>query len=92
MVWHPAAGLGAVGRLARVALGVHYLSDIVAGSVLGLLAGLVMLAVSPLVDPNLPFDLLNIKQVPVNADTCFKFNGQRLLVGVTTTDSRTLRV
>jgi undecaprenyl-diphosphatase len=33
--------------LARVAMGVHYLSDVVAGAVLGIIAGLIWLQVSP---------------------------------------------
>lgn len=41
--------------LARVALGVHYLSDILAGIVLGVAAGLVMLAASPLLVQHFPF-------------------------------------
>jgi len=41
LVWAPLVAL------ARVALGVHYLSDIVVGMLLGLLAGLVMLGISP---------------------------------------------
>jgi undecaprenyl-diphosphatase len=41
LVWAPLVAL------ARVALGVHYLSDIVVGLILGLLAGLGMLALCP---------------------------------------------
>lgn len=41
IIWAPLVAL------ARVALGVHYLSDILAGLLLGLVAGLVMLAAAP---------------------------------------------
>ena len=41
LIWAPLVAL------ARVALGVHYLSDIVAGLILGLLAGLGMIALCP---------------------------------------------
>jgi membrane-associated phospholipid phosphatase len=41
LIWAPLVAL------ARVALGVHYLSDIVAGLILGVLAGLGMLALCP---------------------------------------------
>jgi undecaprenyl-diphosphatase len=41
LVWAPLVAL------ARVALGVHYLSDILVGLLLGLLAGLLMLVISP---------------------------------------------
>lgn len=48
IVWAPLVSL------ARVALGVHYLSDILAGLVIGIAAGLVMLAVSPLLIQTFP--------------------------------------
>ncbi len=48
VIWAPLVSL------ARVALGVHYLSDILAGLVMGIAAGLVMLAVSPLLTQTFP--------------------------------------
>jgi undecaprenyl-diphosphatase len=48
LVWAPLVAL------ARVALGVHYLSDILAGLLLGLLAGLGMLAICPWLIQNFP--------------------------------------
>ncbi len=41
ILWAPAVSL------ARVMMGVHYLSDVLAGAVFGILAGLVMLAIQP---------------------------------------------
>lgn len=41
--------------VSRVLTGVHYLSDILGGMVLGLLMGMVMIALSPLVQQALPF-------------------------------------
>jgi membrane-associated phospholipid phosphatase len=41
-----------------VALGVHYLSDIVAGILLGALAGLAMLGISPWLIQTFPFPFL----------------------------------
>ena len=41
--------------LARVATGVHYLSDILAGLLLGLLAGFIMLLITPLLISTFPF-------------------------------------
>jgi undecaprenyl-diphosphatase len=41
--------------LARVALGVHYLSDILVGIALGVAAGVVMLAISPWLIQNIPY-------------------------------------
>jgi membrane-associated phospholipid phosphatase len=49
IVWAPLVSL------ARVMTGLHYLSDILAGMFLGLLAGLVMLAVHPLLVAFVPF-------------------------------------
>ena len=49
LVWAPLVAL------ARVALGVHYLSDIMAGMLLGLLAGLAMLGISPWLIQTFPF-------------------------------------
>lgn len=48
-VWAPLVSL------ARVALGVHYLSDILAGMILGVVVGLTILAVSPWIIQVLPF-------------------------------------
>jgi undecaprenyl-diphosphatase len=48
-VWAPLVAL------ARVATGVHYLSDVVAGAVIGLLMSLVMLAVAPALVQSVPF-------------------------------------
>ena len=52
LVWAPLVAL------ARVALGVHYLSDIVVGMLLGLLAGLVMLGISPWLIQTFPFPFI----------------------------------
>jgi membrane-associated phospholipid phosphatase len=49
LVWAP------IMSLARVMTGVHYLSDVVAGMVLGLLAGVVMLQINPLLMAWFPF-------------------------------------
>lgn len=49
IIWAPMVSL------ARVALGVHYLSDILAGIILGVIAGLVMLAAYPLLLLRFPF-------------------------------------
>ncbi|MBN2257186.1 MAG: phosphatase PAP2 family protein [Anaerolineaceae bacterium] len=48
IIWAPLVAL------ARVALGVHYLSDILAGMLLGLVAGLIMLAASPQLIQTIP--------------------------------------
>jgi undecaprenyl-diphosphatase len=53
LIWAPLVAL------ARVALGVHYLSDIVAGLLLGALAGLAMLGISPWLIQSFPFPFLN---------------------------------
>ncbi len=45
--------------LARVTTGVHYLSDIIAGIVVGLLAGGFMLLISPLLLAWFPFIFVN---------------------------------
>ncbi len=49
LVWAPLVSL------ARVATGVHYLSDILAGVVIGLLMGLAMLALEPFLVQNFSF-------------------------------------
>ena len=49
LVWAPLVSV------ARVLTGVHYLSDILAGILLGILAGLFMLAIAPLLVQFLPF-------------------------------------
>lgn len=49
IVWAPLVSL------ARVMTGLHYLSDVLAGMLLGLLVGLAMLAVQPLLVSYLPF-------------------------------------
>ena len=41
--------------LARVAMGLHYLSDVVAGLILGLVVGLFFLAAQPLLIARFPF-------------------------------------
>ncbi len=48
-VWMPLVSL------ARVVMGVHYLSDILAGLVLGVIAGLAMLSIQPLLVTIFPF-------------------------------------
>ena len=49
LVWVPLVSL------ARVAMGLHYLSDILAGLVLGVMIGLVILQISPLLIAFFPF-------------------------------------
>ncbi len=49
LVWAPLVSL------ARVAMGVHYLSDVLAGMVLGVVVGLVILQVAPLLMAFFPF-------------------------------------
>lgn len=49
LVWVPLVSL------ARVAMGVHYLSDVMAGMVLGIVIGLLILQVSPLLIAFFPF-------------------------------------
>jgi undecaprenyl-diphosphatase len=49
LIWAPLVSL------ARVLTGVHYLSDIIAGILLGLLAGLIGLAISPFIISLFPF-------------------------------------
>jgi undecaprenyl-diphosphatase len=53
VVWSPLVSL------ARVFMGVHYLSDILAGAGLGILVGLVMLKMPPLLMALFPFVFLN---------------------------------
>ena len=48
-IWMPLVSMS------RVVMGVHYLSDILAGVVLGIIAGLVMLAVQPVLMLIFPF-------------------------------------
>lgn len=49
LVWAPLVSL------ARIFTGVHYLSDVLAGALIGLLMGLAMLALQPLLLRSLPF-------------------------------------
>jgi undecaprenyl-diphosphatase len=49
ILWFPLVSL------ARVLMGVHYLSDVIAGAALGLLAGFIMLEISPLLISLFPF-------------------------------------
>ncbi len=49
LVWAPLV------CLARVSMGVHYMSDVVAGMLLGILAGLAMLALAPFLISLFPF-------------------------------------
>jgi undecaprenyl-diphosphatase len=49
VVWAPLVSL------ARVSMGVHYLSDILAGAVLGVAVGFLVLAVQPIIIGLLPF-------------------------------------
>jgi undecaprenyl-diphosphatase len=49
LVWAPLV------CLARVSMGVHYLSDVLAGMLLGILAGLAMLALAPFLAAWFPF-------------------------------------
>jgi membrane-associated phospholipid phosphatase len=49
LVWAPMVSL------ARIAMGLHYLSDVVAGLILGVMAGLVILQISPLLMAFFPF-------------------------------------
>lgn len=49
LLWAPLVSL------ARVGTGVHYLSDIIAGLILGIFAGLAMIAISPWVIQTFPF-------------------------------------
>ena len=49
LVWAPLVSL------ARIAMGLHYLSDVLAGLILGVMAGLVMLQISPLLMAIFPF-------------------------------------
>jgi membrane-associated phospholipid phosphatase len=49
LVWAPMVSL------ARIAMGLHYLSDVVAGLILGVMAGLVILQISPLLIAFFPF-------------------------------------
>jgi undecaprenyl-diphosphatase len=52
LIWAPLVAL------ARVSLGVHYLSDIVAGMLLGVIAGLAMLGISPWLIQTFPFPFI----------------------------------
>ena len=49
LIWAP------IVSLARVLMGVHYLSDVIAGLLIGTVAGLVFLSLHPLVTSLLPF-------------------------------------
>jgi undecaprenyl-diphosphatase len=49
LIWVPLVSL------ARIAMGLHYLSDVLAGLILGVIAGLVMLQISPLLMAVFPF-------------------------------------
>ena len=49
LVWVPLVSL------ARIAMGLHYLSDVLAGMVLGVMIGLVILQISPLLVTFFPF-------------------------------------
>jgi undecaprenyl-diphosphatase len=49
LIWVPLVSL------ARIAMGLHYLSDVLAGLILGVLAGLVIMQISPLLIAFFPF-------------------------------------
>jgi undecaprenyl-diphosphatase len=49
LIWVPLVSL------ARIAMGLHYLSDVLAGLILGVLAGLVIMQISPLLVAFFPF-------------------------------------
>jgi undecaprenyl-diphosphatase len=49
LIWVPFVSL------ARIAMGLHYLSDVLAGLILGVMAGLVIMQISPLLIAFFPF-------------------------------------